>query len=298
MDTRLVLRRRLTVARIGLAGLLVPLVLGIAAGLMLPRSLVADGADRPVFALFFGVALCVSAIPVAAKILIDMNLLHRDVGQLTLAAAVVEDAVGWLMLSVVSAMATTGVRSGDVAISVLTMLGTVVIAAVFGRPVARAALRFSEGPRDAGGQVAVVTVLIIAVAAVAHALTLEAVFGAFVAGAVIGSCGSFDPHRVAPLRMVVLTVLAPIFFATAGLRVDLTKLTDLSVLAAGLNARGVIELVIAAIGVRLGVLNTASYTVIVLVAIVTTIMTPPVLRVIMQRVEQASEENLRHPGGP
>ncbi|WP_239308743.1 cation:proton antiporter [Frankia sp. Cj3] len=327
MDIRLVRRRSLTVVRVGLAGLLVPVGLGAAGGLLLPDSLVADGANRPVFAMFLGVALGVSAIPVAAKILIDMHLLDRNVGQLTLAAAAVDDAVGWSMLSVVSAMATTGVHGGDIAVPVVSVLGTVLVALVAGRPVVRAALRFAGAARDGSGCIPVVTVLILAAAAATDALKLEAIFGAFIAGIVVGSSRDFIPDRVAPLRTVVLTVLAPIFFATAGLRVDLGMLTDPPVLAAGLvvlllavagkfggvylgaragrlghwealalgaglNARGVIGLVVAAVGLRLGVLGTAAYTVVVLVALVTTVMTPPILRITMRRVERTVDETL------
>ncbi|WP_462188363.1 MULTISPECIES: cation:proton antiporter [unclassified Frankia] len=331
MDIQMLRRRGLTAARVGLAGLLVPVGLGVLAGLLLPGSLVADGAHRLVFALFLGVALGVSAIPVAAKILIDMNLLDRNVGQLTLAAAAVDDVAGWSALSMMSAIATTGVRGSDIAVPVVSVLGAVLAALVAGPPTVRRALRYASTARHGGGHIVAITVLILAAAAATEALRLEAVFGAFIAGIVIGSSRGFAPDRVAPLRTVVLTVLAPIFFATAGLRVDLGKLTDLSVLAAGLvvlllavagkfagaylgarasrlghwealalgaglNARGVIGLVVAGVGLRLGVLNTAAYTVVVLVALVTTMMTPPILHLTMQRVEHSAAQT-RHYGG-
>src|SRR5712691_1857692 len=86
LDLAMLRRRRVTAARISIAGLVVPLGLGIGLGTLLPASLVPDGVNRGVFALFLGVAMCVTAVPVIAKTLSDLRLLHRDVGQLTLAA--------------------------------------------------------------------------------------------------------------------------------------------------------------------------------------------------------------------
>ncbi|ORT93561.1 sodium:proton exchanger [Frankia casuarinae] len=340
IDTRIIRRRSLTVARISLGGLLLPLGFGIVTGVLMPSSLLGPDGDRTVFALFLGVAMCVSAIPVMAKTLMEMRLTHREVGQLALAGGVIDDAVGWLMLAVVSAMATTGVRAGDTALSVLYVLGVGIFALTIGRVVVRAVLGriiatsgagagagADPGARS-GSVVAFVAVLVLASAAGTQALELEAVFGAFLGGVVLGSSGLVDHASVAPLRIVVMAVLAPIFFATAGLRVDLTALSETRVLlaavivlavavfgkfagvyagarasrltpweglalGAGMNARGVIEIVVASVGVRLGVLSTETYTIIVLVAIVTSVMAPPILRRAMRQVEQTAAEEQR-----
>ncbi|MCZ7373258.1 cation:proton antiporter [Micromonospora sp. WMMC250] len=351
VDAALVRRRGSTAARISVAGFIVPLGLGIATGYLLPTSLLADDGDRTVFALFLGVAMCVSAIPVIAKTLIDMNLLHRNIGQLILSAGMVDDVFGWLMLSVVSAMATTGLHAGEVGLSLTYLAAVLILAALVGRPIVRVALRMSARSSDSGPVVATAVVLVLLGAAATHALGLEAVFGAFVVGILIGTCApsssqpattalrpptadssgrtkQFTLARLAPLRAVVLGVLAPLFFATAGLRMDLTALGEPVVLAAailvlavailgkfagayigarasrmnrwealalgaGMNARGVIEVIVAMVGLRLGVLSTAAYTIIVLVAIATSLMAPPLLRYAMRRVDYTSEEQLR-----
>lgn len=318
MDVGAVLRRGRTAVRISLGGLLIPLGLGVATGLLLPSGLLSATADTEVFALFLGVAMAVSAIPVIARILVDLNLLQHRIGQLTLAAGTVDDAVGWLLLSVVSALATTGVRAGDVLVSVGSVAATVAVAIVLGRPVAEVALSWSTRRRATGDSPAATVsltcaVLIIGGAAATQALRLEAIFGAFVVGMVIGSRRSFDPRLVGPLRLVVTGVLAPLFFALAGLRVDLSALARPTVLAAaavvlavavagkflgaylgarrsrlghwealaigaGMNARGVVEIVVAGTGLRLGVISPAGYTVVVLVAVATSVMAPPLLR--------------------
>ncbi|SPT63813.1 cation:proton antiporter [Actinomadura madurae] len=329
MDLGLVRRRGTTAARVSAAGVAVPLGLGVVVGLVLPASLVPGTADRGTFALFLGVAMGVSAIPVIAKTLMEMRLLHRNVGQLTLCAVMIDDIVGWLLLSVVAAMATGGVQAGHVALSIGYVVLTIACAPAV-RPLVRAVLRASDRHDRASGDgvtLALVSALVLLAAAGTQAMGLEAVLGAFVCGIVISSCG-LDPARLAPLRGVVLSVLAPVFFATAGLRMDLTALARPGVLLAGLgvllaavlgkfagaylgarasrighwealalgagmNARGVIEVIIAMVGLRLGVLGPEAYTIIVLVAIVTSVMAPPVLRLTMARVEHTAEERLR-----
>src|SRR5690606_6045471 len=149
--------------------------------------------------------------------------------------------------------------------------------------------------------------------AVTHGLGLEAVFGAFIAGILLGRSRHQDHEAFSALHTLTTAFLAPIFFASAGLRVDLALLAEpqvwawgLAVLAAasgtklagaylgarlaglprreglalgaGLNARGAVEIVVATVGLSLGVLSAASYTVVVLMAMATSMMAPPLLR--------------------
>ena len=328
IDMALVRRRGATAAGVSVGGLVIPLGLGIATGLFFTRSLIPAHTDRVVFALFLGVAMCVSAIPVIAKILMDMRLVHRDIGQLVLTAGVVDDAFGWVMLSVVSALATTGLTAGNVFVSVASLVGVVLVAGLLGRPIAGVLFRAAGRSADNGPTVVVAVATILVFATVTQALGLEAVFGAFIGGIVAGTALQAGRTRLTALRTVVVSALAPIFFATAGLRMDLTSLWHPAVLAAGLlilavailgkfagaylgarlsrlghweglalgaglNARGVIEVVVAMVGLRLGILSVPAYTIIVLVAIVTSLMAPPILRLTMARIEQTAEEELR-----
>jgi Kef-type K+ transport system membrane component KefB len=328
LDIGAIRRRGGTAVGVSLAGLLLPLGLGILAGSLLPRTLIPGHTPRGVFALFLGVAMCVSAIPVIAKTLSDMRLLHRDVGQLTLAAGMVDDAVGWFLLSVVSAAATVGISGFRVTRSVLYLIGFVLVATVLGGPLVRAAMRFASRAQEPGPSIAVAVVVVLLGAATTQSLGMEPVFGAFVCGILVGTARRQDQARLAPLRTVVLSVLAPLFLATAGLRMDLTGLRHPTVavaavvvlaiailgkfagaylgarlsrltnweglaLGAGMNARGVVEVIVAMTGLRLGVLDTSTYTIIVLVAIVTSLMAPPLLRLATARIRQSDEELLR-----
>ncbi|GAB7183887.1 hypothetical protein ATKI12_3718 [Kitasatospora sp. Ki12] len=326
IDLDLLRRKRGAITWVSLGSVLLPMALGIGLGFLLPGSMLGRAGDRTTFALFIGVAVAVSALPVIAKILIDMRLLHRNVGQVIIGAAAVSDILGWLMLSVVSAMATEGLRAGVVAESVGYLLLVLAVTAFLARPLIGRLLRpieRAENGRELGA--ATVLVLIVFAAAGTHVLEMEPILGAFLCGIVIGSLGAGARRFLDTLRPFVMAVLAPLFLATAGLQVDLTALKDLSVLGAalvtllvavgaklvggyagarlgrldhdeavaigaGLNARGVVEIVLASVGLGLGVLNTASYTVVVLVAVVTSVMAPPLLRRATGRIAQTAGE--------
>ncbi|MGW4829200.1 cation:proton antiporter [Amycolatopsis japonica] len=331
MDLKLVRRKGGPAAWTSAGGLLVPLGLGVGLGFVLPASLIPAGTDRAVFALFLGVAMGVSAIPVIAKTLLEMRLLHRDIGQLIVSAAAVDDIVGWLLLSVVSALAVTGLVAGQVAFSIAGLLVVLVFTVVAGRPLVNASLRLANRSSEQGPGIATVVVLLLLAAAGTHAIGMEPVLGTLLCGILIGSSKHADLARLAPLRTIVLAVLTPIYFATAGLRMDLTALRDPAVLGSavlvlavavigkfagaylgarvgrlshweglalgsGLNARGVIQVIVAIVGLRLGVLTTATYTIIVLVAIVTSLMAPPTLRRAVGRIAVTEEERVREKG--
>jgi Kef-type K+ transport system membrane component KefB len=328
LDLKLVRQRGVTAARVSTAGLAVPLGFGIGAGFLLPRELIGGNTNQKVFALFMGVAMCVSALPVIAKILLDMNLMYRNMGQLTLIAATVDDIFGWTMLSIISAMATAGVRTGNVIISLVSIIVVVIFVFTLGRWTVDAVLRLTGRLQQVRATSITIVVMLIAAAAATHAMKLEAILGAFFCGILIGRSPALEKAQLVPLRSVTLCVLAPLFFATAGLRMDLTALGrprvllaacgvlaiaifgkfvgayigarisrisrwEAVALGAAMNARGVIEVVVASVGVRLNVLNTESYTIIVLVAIVTSVMAPPLLRFTMSRVTQTPEEKSR-----
>jgi Kef-type K+ transport system membrane component KefB len=319
LDLGILKRRRNSIAAVGSGALLVPLALGLAAGLVLPNELRTAGTDRLVFALFIGVAICVSAIPVIASTLIQLDLFDREVGQLIMGSAAVDDVVGWLLLALVSATATTGLGTSQVVRPVCYLIAILLGTVLIGRPVVRLVMRLAANSGSPAASVSAAVVVLLLCGAATQSLGMEPILGTFLGGMLIGTCGTVDLELLAPLRTFVLSVLAPIFFATAGLRMDLTALGRPVVLAsagavlalavfgkftgayvgarasrldhwtgialgAGLNARGVVEVVVAMVGLQVGILTTASYTVIVLIAIVTSLMAPPLLRYAVRRM--------------
>jgi Kef-type K+ transport system membrane component KefB len=324
MDLKGLRRRRSSLLWVGACGLVLPFALGVAVGLGTPVALLADESDRTVFSLFLGVALSVSAIPVLAKILTDMRLLHRDLSQLILGVAVIDDAVGWCLLGAVSAFAIHGLDAARAVTTLLQLVLFLTLAALSRRPVERLLKTTSVTHPATAAALSIGVVL--GLAGLAQVLSLEAVFGAFVGGLVVRSSAHLRTLR--PVRRLTLAVLAPVAFAIAGLRVELRLLTDPVVLrtgaillalavvgkfvgayvgarvsgltswegialGAGLNARGMIQVVVATVGMRVGILSEATYTLLVLVAITTSVMTPPTLRWAMRRIEPTQPERER-----
>ena len=320
-ETDLALIRRLGRAAALVTGfsLVVPLAGGLVIGVLLPEAFVGEGADRTVFALFVALALSVSALAVIARILSELGLMRRDFGQITVAAGMANDVVGWVMLAVFTGFATAGQVSLSATLRTVLGLGLfLVLAMTLGQRAVDASLREvrRDGPNLPGALgVVVFTMLVFGVAT--QALGIEAVLGAFVAGVILHRSRFQQPDVVHHVESLTNAFLAPIFFATAGLRLDLSLLAETEALAwagiviavaivakfagafvgarlagqsrraatalgAGLNARGALEIVIASVGLSLGVFSETAYAVIVIVPLVTSVFAATSLRLVVR----------------
>ncbi|MEA5593336.1 cation:proton antiporter [Rivularia sp. UHCC 0363] len=329
-DLKLIIRKGKTALLISLGGIIVPFVTGFGLGWFLPETFLADPNKRLVFSLFIATAMSISAVPVIAKVLMDLNLIRRDIGQVTLAAGMTDDTIGWILLSVVSGLASSGKFDfGTVFRSVSAAILFLAIAFTIGRTIVDQILRWVDD--KVGGVTASLSVLLVlsfSAAALTQHLGLEAALGAFVVGILAGQSRRFNSEAGHTLEIITAGFLAPIFFASAGLKVNLlsllvpqTLIFGLIVLTvacvgkftgayigsrvgglshwegiamgSGMNARGAMEIVVATIGLSLGVLNPQMYSIIVMVAIVTSVMSPPLLRWSLSKVTIGEEEAQR-----
>ena len=302
-----------TAAMVSSFGMVIPFGCGLALGLLLPAQYLAAPQARMIFALFMAVALAISAVPVIAKILIDLGLLHRDLGMLILAAGIVDDTTGWLLLSLVAGLAQRGsVNAAGFAILLGSAAAFVAFCYFAGYRLTASLLRWVDDRTFVEhGKLSAMIVIALACAIITQAIGIHAVFGAFIAGLMLnnGTVRVRKPER-AELEAVTLGFLAPIFFAYSGMKADLGTLRDPMIpllvlaiacgakiigcgiggllgklkwrealaVAIGMNARGGMEILVALIGLSLGVLNAEMYTVIILVAVVTSVITPPLLK--------------------
>ena len=329
-DVRLIMQKGKGAAAISVGGIALPFVTGVALGYMLPTEFIARPEQRTVFALFIGTAMSISAIPVIAKVMMEMKVIRRDIGQVTLAAGMIDDTIGWILLSVVAGMASSGQASfGAAGRSILAVAGVLLFAFLLGRRLVPFVLRFLDN-HVGGASVKITALMVMALGfgALTHGLHLEAVLGAFVVGILVGEVKRFDQEARHSFEQITLAVFAPVFFAMAGLRVDLGALFQINVLlvtvvvllvatvgkfagayvgarvgrlghwealslGAGMNARGAMEIILATVGLSLGVLTPNMYSIIVVTAIVTSLMAPPVLRWTLGKVEMGDEERER-----
>ncbi len=332
IETDLGLVRRLgrAAAWVSCGSLFVPLAFGLAVGWAMPAVL-HGRAERPLlFAAFMAVALAISSLPVVAKVLSELGLMRRNFSQLILAAGMANDVVGWVLLGVIAGIA----QSGDVALGPIALaLGGLAVFALVGFTVGQRAVDASlrSVRQHKGGITGALTVMLLValVGAVAmQAVGLEGVLGAFIAGMLLGRSKFLESEVVATLEALALSFFAPLFFARAGLRVDLATLAEPTVLfwsaivlvaaslsklvgawggahfaglstreglavGAGLNARGALEIVVASVGLSIGVLNAGSYTAVVMMAIATSMMAPVMLRILVRDWRGSPEEQAR-----
>ncbi len=327
-DVPLIRQHARTAIGASVTGVLLPLGVGFAMAMVLPDSLLVDPEQRVIFSLFIATALSISAVPVIAKVLMDLDLMRRDVGQTILAAGVVGDAVGWMILSVVIGLAA---GAAITAWSVFLAVGKLVVfaAATFtiGRMAVRWLLDFVQDDLTSRDRVlTLVLVLTFVWGAITQALGLEAVLGAFFLGMLFSLMPRLPKEIGHQIESITLGVFAPVFFAVAGLKVNLLNLltptlalVSLAVIAvatfgkvvgtyvgarwiggrdhwtslamgAGMNARGAMEIIIATIGLGLGILSQDMFSIIVLMAMVTSLMAPPALRWALARVVPEEQE--------
>ncbi|MDQ3461562.1 MAG: cation:proton antiporter, partial [Actinomycetota bacterium] len=331
-ETDLALIRRLgkATALVSAGSIVLPLIAGLFVGTALPDVFRGELDDPTVFALFVGAALSISSLAVAGKVLSDLGLMRRNFGQVTLAAGMANDVVGWIMLGIVAALAS----AGEIAVGPLlvTVVGIAVLyggGLTVGQRVVDYVLREVRRRHvTPTGYITVVLVIALVFGVATQLIGAEAVLGAFVAGIVVARSKFHQPEARETLERITAGVFAPIFFATAGLRVDLGLLADPEVLfwavvvigaasatkfvgaylgaqvaglppregvllGIGLNPRGTLEIVIATVGLSLGVFNPASYTVILLMAILNSMAAPPLLRAVARTWQGTDEEQRR-----
>jgi Kef-type K+ transport system membrane component KefB len=331
-ETDLGLVRRLgrAAAWVSTGSLVVPLAFGLTVGIAMPDAFLGRSHDRLGFALFMATALAISSLPVVVKVLTEMDLVRRNFGQLTLAAGMANDVVGWVLLGVIARLT----QSGDLSLGpLLVSLGGLLVVGLgfftVGQRAVDAMLRaVRERHGGATGALTIALLVALAGAALTQAIGVEGVLGAFIAGIVLGRSKFQDNEVYRTLEAITLAFFAPLFFARAGLRVDMALLGDPLVvwwsfvvlaaasaskiigayvgarfagltpregiaLGAGLNARGALEIVVATVGLSLGVLTQASYTMVVLMAMATSMMAPVMLRLIVRDWSGSPEERER-----
>jgi len=309
------------------AGMVLPFALGFALGNFMPDAYLADPRHRMLFSLFLATTMSISAMPVIAKILVDLDLTKRNIGLVILSAGVVDDTIGWLVLSMIAGAATHGsVRMGDLGMT-MAYLAAFLAAAIFVMaPALRWLMRVTvERFKVADSDLVLIVVTTLLCAALTEKIGIHAVFGAFIAGLVLHQVPRLRKETVARLETFVMSVLAPVFFGIVGLKVDLGALGggrmfavvlvvacmgkligcalgaawgglrfwEAASLAVAMNARGAMGIVAATIGLGLGILSTQMFSIIVMMAIVTSFMAPIGLRLTMPRVRMTDDEQRR-----
>jgi Kef-type K+ transport system membrane component KefB len=294
-----------------------PMLLGIAVALPLYEVL-APATKFAAFALFLGVAMSITAFPVLARILAERRMLQRPLGALILTCASIDDVVAWFLIALATAVAAHG-AFGSVARTVALAVAFCLVMAFVVRPLlARVSDAFDESGRVPQGWVAIIFAGVLLSAWVTEIIGIAVIFGGFVMGMVMPRNAGLTEDVTRRVEDFVVTLLLPMFFAYTGLQLNLglldrpvlwaITLALVAVAIAGklvgatlaarvtgvgwrestiigtlMNTRGLTELIVLNLALQAGVISAAVFSMMVLMALITTFMTAPVLRLLDPR---------------
>jgi len=329
-DLRLVRQTGRASVYASVMGIIVPFGCGVALGEMLPDSMLPDPEKRLITSLFLGTALAIASVKIVAVVIREMNFMRRVVGQVILASAIIDDSIGWIIVSIIFSLALHGaIEPMSVAQSVIGTILFMVASFTVGRRVVFFVIRWVND--NFVSEFAVITAILVimsVMALITHLIGVHTVLGAFVAGILVGESPILTKHIDEQVRGLITAFFAPVFFGIAGLSADLSILADPHMalltagliviasigkfggafvgaelggltrregfaLACGMNARGSTEVIIATVGLSMGALNQNLFTMIVAMAVITTMAMPPTLRWALSRIPMRKEERLR-----
>ncbi|HRO43791.1 MAG TPA: cation:proton antiporter, partial [Flavipsychrobacter sp.] len=293
------------------ASIVIPYFLGVVLAYFLYDGYAPVAIPFYAFGLFMGIAMSITAFPVLARIIRERGITNTQYGTIAITSAAANDITGWCVLAFVIAR----VKAGSVVSSVYTIVGAVVYVVVMVVVVKRMLKRLAVGREIKPARMAIVFLVMLVSAYVSELIGVHALFGAFLAGVIMPEEWSFRKTIIDKIEDVALVLLLPLFFVLTGLRTEIGLINDPGLigvcviiilvaivgkfggsafaarmkgeswhdsLAIGalMNTRGLMELVILNIGYDLGILTPEVFTMMVIMAIVTTLMTSPSLDII------------------
>jgi len=315
---------------VSFAGIIVPFLCGALLGELLPDTMLPNPEKRLITTLFLGTALSISSVKIVAMVVREVGFLRRTVGQVIVAAAIIDDTIGWIIMSVTFGLAAHGAI--DPASLAQSLLGTAIFLVASFTIGRRLVFRLIRWTNDTFvSEVPVITAILAVtglMALITNAIGVHTVLGAFMAGILVGQSPILTRHIDEQLRGLIVALFMPVFFGLAGLSTNFTVLAapelalltlgqiaiaslgkfsgallggrlggmnwaESLALGCGMNARGSTEVIVASIGLSMGVLNQSLFTAIVAMAVVTTMSMPPMLRWALGRLKMSPEEKAR-----
>ena len=298
-----------------LVSIVVPFTLGSIVAMLVWHPYAPPGVGPLPFALFMGTAMSITAFPVLVRILDDQRLLGTRIGILAVACAAFDDAAGWLILAAITAVARAGsLADAGLPLAGLAMYGVVMMTLVrplLARIVARRGAAFGAAPADFG----VILVVVVSSAFATEEIGVHALFGAFFAGVIMPRAPRAERVFNDSIEPIAASLLLPLFFAFSGLRTSVQLISgpelwmqtaliltvavlgkgvgsalaaramgmsrsDATLIGILLNTRGLVELVVLNIGLDLGILSPVLFSMMVLMALTTTLATSPLVSLV------------------
>jgi Kef-type K+ transport system membrane component KefB len=326
LDLQAVRKRLGGLILISQCSMVVPFAMGLGAAYFLydqfaPRNIPFLG-----FALFIGISMSITAFPVLARMVKERGISHTKIGTTALTCAAINDLIAWCLLAAVVAV----VRKGSVVGSFPTILWCLCYVGVMVfvvRPVLGRALKKSAKANSVSkGSMVIILVLLLISSWVTDNIGIHALFGAFFAGLILPGAADFRKSIINKMGQLGIVLLLPLFFVLSGLRTRIDIMDDGHTLMVGafvlltaiagklggtalgaglaryslkdslsigalMNTRGLMELIVLNIGYDLGVLSSSMFTIMVLMALISTMITFPILDLIERLLPEKVKEN-------
>lgn len=332
VDLSTIFRQGRVAMTVSLAGIVVPFAMGIAAGWIAPDLLGREPeAPHHIFAMFFATALAISALPVIAKTLMDLNLYRTDLGMTVIAAAIFDDLAGWIIFAMVLGMMAPEAAphlpiGGTIGLTILFVL----VMLTAGRWLINWVLPWVQARTTwPGGVLGFAMVLALGSAAFTEWIGIHAVFGSFIAGVALGDSPHLRERTRATIEQFVSFIFAPLFFASIGLHINFAADFDLllvilvlliamtsKVLGCGLgaryagmpwreawavgfgmNARGAMGIILGLLAFDANVIGNRMFVALVVMAIVTSMISGSLMSTILRRKAPRRFIDYLHPKG-
>jgi Kef-type K+ transport system membrane component KefB len=323
VDTKQLRGRVAPAAMISNASVAIPMLLGIAVALPLYK-LVGPNKKFVAFALFMGVAMSITAFPVLARILAERRMLKRPVGALAVACAAIDDVTAWFLIALASTIAVSG-TFGDVATTIAEAIAyTLVMVLVVRRILARMGTAFDEVGRIPAGWFAAIIIGVLVSAWVTEEINIAFIFGGFIMGMVMPRHARLTEEVTRRIEDFVVALLLPLFFVYTGLKTNITLLDrpalwlitvvliavaivgklagaaiaarvsgfdwrQSAVIGTLMNTRGLTELIVLNLALAAGAISNALFAALVIMAVVTTMMAGPLLKLLDPRNEYGTD---------
>jgi len=255
VDIKQIRRDGKQAAAISLTGIIFPFIIGFAAAWFFYQRIFSNNdSNQFITSMFFGTALSITALSVITKILMDLNILKTKIGNIVLTSAMIDDFLGWVLFSIIMQMMHSKDQQGS-----WMAVGMVLLFALFmvtiGRWVVNKMLFVAQKNLKIGRVITLAICLCFIAAIVTEYLGVRGVFGAFLMGVAVGDSEYFTERHKLILHQFTVNIIAPLFFASVGLRLNFVSNFDLEVVTIILAIACIAKLLGAGIGSRISGMN-------------------------------------------
>ena len=324
IDTRYILGRKKMVLFTSLSGMVIPLLLGISTVSFLPALLNAPADNsHGVYALFVGIALSISALPVIIKTLTDLNLAESEIGTIIIGSATIDDIAGWTMFSCLLNVSVLNGSILSINIAILKLLLFIVILFTAGVRMCRAVFSFiGSHVQNPAVNLSVIIIMLTLTAAIAESIGIHPFFAAFLLGIALkkdfdSRAMLYDTRKI--MHMIATSFFAPLYFVSVGMKVNVIHdfnlilvlivlliafigkiigsstgaliggagRKDALVIGVCMNSRGSIEIIVASAAVEANMIGQQMYVALLIMALITSLFCGPVVKQMLHGSKRA-----------